>query len=102
MLSTMAAFSPAISTAALGMLAGDVGVRMSRKPEIMADAAYLILTQNSREYTGNFLIDDNVLREHGVTDFDQYANVPGEFWPCVVSGHIYSLNQCHMYTQFLT
>lgn len=70
---------PAISTAALDMLAGDVGVRMSRKPEIMADAAYLILTQNSRSYTGNFLIDDDVLRQHGVTDLDQYANVPGQF-----------------------
>ena len=61
------------------MLAGDVGVRMSRKPEIMADAAYLILTQNSRSYTGNFLVDDDVLRQHGVTDLDQYANVPGQF-----------------------
>lgn len=67
----------AISTAALEMLAGDVGARMSRKPEIMADAAYVILTQTSREYTGKFLIDDDVLREHGVTDMDQYANVPG-------------------------
>ena len=68
----------AISTAALDMLAGDVGTRMSRKPEIMADAAYLILTQNSREYSGQFLIDDDVLRQQGVTDLDQYANVPGQ------------------------
>ncbi|CAI8022467.1 Hydroxysteroid dehydrogenase-like protein 2 [Geodia barretti] len=67
----------AISTAALEMLAGDVGVQMSRKPDIMADAAYLILTQNSRDFTGNFLVDDDVLRDHGVTDLDQYANVPG-------------------------
>ncbi|CAI8022468.1 Hydroxysteroid dehydrogenase-like protein 2 [Geodia barretti] len=70
-------FTPAISTAALEMLAGDVGVQMSRKPDIMADAAYLILTQNSRDFTGNFLVDDDVLRDHGVTDLDQYANVPG-------------------------
>ena len=44
----------------------------------MADAAYLILTQNSREYSGQFLIDDDVLRQQGVTDLDQYANVPGQ------------------------
>lgn len=61
------------------MLAGDVGARMSRKPDIMADAAYLILTQKSRDFTGQFLIDDDVLRQHGVTDLDQYANVPGQF-----------------------
>ena len=61
------------------MLAGDVGARMSRKPDIMADAAYLILIQNSRDFTGQFLIDDDVLRQHGVTDLDQYANVPGQF-----------------------
>lgn len=71
-------FYTAISTAALEMLAGDVGTRMSRKPDIMADAAYLILSQNSRDITGQFLIDDDVLRQHGVTDLDQYANVPGQ------------------------
>ena len=59
------------------MLAGDPGVRMSRKPDIMADAAYVILTQNSRDSTGQFYIDDDVLTQHGVTDLDQYANVPG-------------------------
>ncbi len=51
---------------------------MSRKPEIMADAAYVILTRNSRDYTGQFLIDDEVLVESGVTDLDQYAHTPGE------------------------
>ena len=70
----------AISTAALDMLAGETGTRMSRKPDIMADAAYLILSQNSRDLTGQFLIDDDVLRQHGVTDLDQYANVPGQFF----------------------
>ena len=69
----------AISTAALDMLAGETGTRMSRKPDIMADAAYLILSQNNRDLTGQFLIDDDVLRQHGVTDLDQYANVPGQF-----------------------
>ena len=73
----------AISTAALDMLAGETGVSMSRKPDIMADAAYLILSQNSRDLTGQFLIDDDVLRQHGVTDMDHYANVPGQFFMCV-------------------
>jgi citronellol/citronellal dehydrogenase len=50
---------------------------MSRKPEIMADAAWLILTSDSRKATGRFLIDEDVLREAGVRDFDQYALSPG-------------------------
>ena len=68
----------AIATAAIEMLGGDTAVKMSRKPEIMADAAYHILTQDSRSLTGKFLIDDEVMRESGVTDLDQYANAPGE------------------------
>lgn len=65
------------------MLAGETGVSMSRKPDIMADAAYLILSQNSRDLTGQFLIDDDVLCQHGVTDMDHYANVPGQFFTCI-------------------
>ena len=53
-------------------------MRMSRKPDIMADAAYLMLTRDSRKETGQFLIDDEVLQQHGITDMDQYANAPGE------------------------
>lgn len=53
-------------------------MRMSRKPDIMADAAYLVLTRDSREETGQFLIDDEVLKHHGITDMDQYANAPGK------------------------
>ena len=60
------------------MLGGETAVRMSRKPDIMADAAYLVLTRDSREETGQFLIDDEVLKQHGITDMDQYANAPGE------------------------
>ena len=60
------------------MLAGDFGQRKSRKPEIMADAAYLVVSRPSQETTGQFYIDDDVLRSNGVTDLDQYANVPGE------------------------
>ena len=49
----------------------------SRKPAIMADAAYEIVTRDSRSTTGNFFIDEVVLRGHGVTDFEQYAVTPG-------------------------
>ncbi|HXV06690.1 MAG TPA: NAD(P)-dependent oxidoreductase [Burkholderiales bacterium] len=49
----------------------------SRKPEIMGDAAYLILTRDSRSATGNFYLDDEVLRAAGVTDLGRYAVTPG-------------------------
>ena len=74
---TLYFYTIAIATAAIEMLGGDTAVKMSRKPEIMADAAYLILTQDSRSLTGKFLIDDEVLTEHGISDMDQYANAPG-------------------------
>jgi len=67
----------AIATAAVKMLGGDAMEAASRSPEIMADAAYLVFTKPSREFTGRFLIDDTFLAEHGVTDFDKYAMVPG-------------------------
>ena len=67
-----------IATAAVqNLLGGAEVIRHSRKPEIMADAAYAILTRNSRECTGNFFIDEDVLRAAGVADFDSYAVVPG-------------------------
>jgi citronellol/citronellal dehydrogenase len=66
-----------IDTAAVrNLLGGDAAARVSRKPEIVADAAYVILNRPSRECTGNFFIDENVLRESGVTDFSIYANDP--------------------------
>lgn len=49
----------------------------SRVPEIMSDAAYAIVTRPSRECTGNFFVDEEVLRSAGVTDFDRYAVTPG-------------------------
>jgi len=68
----------AIDTAAVrNLLGGEATVRGSRKPEIVADAAYAILTKDSRRCTGNFFIDEEVLRAEGVTDFEQYACVPG-------------------------
>ena len=67
----------AISTAAVEMLGGEAMMKQSRKPEIMADAAYVILTKDSGSFTGNFTIDEDVLKEVGVKDFDQYAHAPG-------------------------
>jgi citronellol/citronellal dehydrogenase len=67
-----------IATAAVqNLLGGSEVVKRSRKPEIMADAAYEILTRSSGDCTGNFFVDEDVLREAGVTDFDQYAVNPG-------------------------
>ena len=58
------------------MLGGkDVDVQC-RKVDIMADAAYIMLTRDSKSYSGNFAIDDVVLREEGVTNFDSYAVDP--------------------------
>ncbi|XP_045158567.1 hydroxysteroid dehydrogenase-like protein 2 [Mercenaria mercenaria] len=68
----------AIYTAAMEMLGGGSEVAdQCRKPEIMADAAYVILTQDVN-YTGNFAIDDEVLIKAGVKDMDQYAWSPGK------------------------
>jgi citronellol/citronellal dehydrogenase len=67
-----------IATAAVqNLLGGDAAIAHSRKPEIMADAAYAVLTRPSRECTGNFFIDEDVLRSEGVTDFEKYAVRPG-------------------------
>lgn len=63
-----------IATAAIqNILGGDKLMRMSRKPEILADAAHLIFTQKSKDFSGRFLIDDSFLNEvGGVTDFEPY------------------------------
>jgi citronellol/citronellal dehydrogenase len=67
----------AIATAAVkNLLGGDEMVKRSRTPEIMADAAHFILTQPSREFTGNFCIDDEVMEMAGVTDLTPYAVDP--------------------------
>ncbi len=64
----------AIATAAVrNLLGGDETIRRCRTPEIMADAAHAVLTQPSRACTGNFFIDEDVLRSAGVTDFTPYA-----------------------------
>jgi citronellol/citronellal dehydrogenase len=66
-----------IATAAVNMLGGEMMMSVSRKPDIMADAAYHIFNRPSRECTGNFFIDDELLRSAGVTDLDQYSVNPG-------------------------
>ncbi|MBG6080872.1 SDR family oxidoreductase [Rubrivivax gelatinosus] len=66
----------AIATAALQMIPG-VDVKLCRKPEILADAAWFILTSDAKATTGNFFIDDELLAANGVTDLDPYAVVPG-------------------------
>ncbi|MGD8379291.1 MAG: NAD(P)-dependent oxidoreductase [Gammaproteobacteria bacterium] len=66
-----------IATAAINMLGGLVAPADCRKPEIMADAAHVILTSTCRDYAGRFLLDEDVLRDAGVDDFEQYAVEPG-------------------------
>ena len=66
----------AIDTAALAMIPG-VDLATCRKPEILADAAYVILSRPSSECTGNFFVDDEVLASVGVKDLDKYSVVPG-------------------------
>jgi len=66
----------AIATAALQMIPG-VDVGKCRKPEILADAAYLVLTSDAKTTTGNFFIDDTLLAAHGVTDLEPYSVTPG-------------------------
>ncbi|MDA0194904.1 MAG: NAD(P)-dependent oxidoreductase [Bacteroidetes bacterium] len=67
-----------IATAAVqNLLGGEQLINMSRKPEIIGDAAYYILRRRSSENTGNYYVDEEVLRSEGVTDFDSYNVVPG-------------------------
>jgi len=71
-----------IATAAVkNLLGGDALIKMSRTAEILADAAYYILKQQSTECTGNLFIDEDVLAKEGITDLSKYATVPG--------GHLY-------------
>ena len=68
-----------IDTAAIrNVLGGESMAAMSRDPAIVADAAYAIVTKPSREVTGNFFLDEDVLRAEGVTDFDVYGPASGQ------------------------
>jgi citronellol/citronellal dehydrogenase len=66
----------AIATAALQMIPG-IDTALCRKPEILSDAAYFILTSDAKATTGNFFIDDEVLAKHGITDLEPYSVTPG-------------------------
>lgn len=68
-----------IATAAVNnLLGGDQLMRMSRTPDILADAAHMIFTTPSRDLTGQFLIDDSFMAARGVTDFDRYRVDPSQ------------------------
>jgi citronellol/citronellal dehydrogenase len=67
-----------IATAAVrNLLGGEKVVNASRKPEIMGEAAWAMLTRLSKDFTGNFVTDEEVLTEEGESDFEQYAVKPG-------------------------
>ena len=66
----------AIDTAALQMIPG-VDTAACRTPEILSDSAYIILNRNSKECTGNFFVDDEVLASEGITDLEKYSVVSG-------------------------
>jgi citronellol/citronellal dehydrogenase len=67
-----------IATAAVkNLLGGDALIKMSRTPDIIADAAYAILSKPSAECTGNTFIDEEFLGKEGVTDFEKYSVTPG-------------------------
>jgi len=68
-----------IATAAVAMIPGaETAQRHMRRPAIVADAAHAIVTRDARACTGRFFIDEDVLREEGVADFDRYAVQPGQ------------------------
>lgn len=68
----------AIATAAVrNLLGGEKAIQACRKPEIMGDAAWSVLTRPSRQCTGNFFTDEAVLAEEGKTNLDEYAVQPG-------------------------
>ena len=67
----------AIKTAAVkNVLGGDEMMKKSRDPKIMADAAHIILNKDKDKFSGNFVLDDSLLAEHGETDFSKYADYP--------------------------
>ncbi len=65
-----------IHTAALQLIPG-IDINKARKPEILSDAAHIILTSDAKTTSGNFFVDDALLAQHGITDLDRYAVVPG-------------------------
>ncbi len=70
--------TPIATAAVRNLLGGKSTIKHSRIPEIVADAAYIILTKPSKECTGNFFIDEDILVEHGLTDLKKYSVDPNE------------------------
>ena len=66
-----------IATAAVEVHFPEAILKASRNADIMSDAAHVILTSDARSNTGNFYVDEDLLRAHGVTDFDKYSITPG-------------------------
>lgn len=66
----------AVHTAAMEMLSPDSS-NLCRKPEIVSDAVYALLCKDSKSVTGQFLIDEDILKKEGITDFTDYACNPG-------------------------
>ena len=65
----------------MAMLGGGEGFKeQCRTVDIMSDAAYAILTRDSKTFTGNFVIDDEILKSDGCTDFEKYSCVKGAYW----------------------
>lgn len=63
----------------MDMIGGGSGLKnQCRTVDIMADAAYLMLTKDSKTFSGNFIIDDEILKSAGVEDMEQYSCEPGE------------------------
>ena len=63
----------------MSMLGGgeEAIMKQCRTPDIIADAAYTILTRDSKSFTGNFYIDEDIMKDEGITDLEKYACVPG-------------------------
>ncbi|MHA2036633.1 MAG: SDR family oxidoreductase [Promethearchaeota archaeon] len=68
--------TPIATAAVKNLLGGKTAIKHSRIPEIVADAAHIILTKPSRECTGNFFIDEQILQEHGITNLEKYSVDP--------------------------
>jgi citronellol/citronellal dehydrogenase len=68
--------TPIATAAVKNLLGGQASIKHSRTSEIVADAAYLILTKSSKEFSGNFVIDEEILIEHGITDLKKYSIDP--------------------------
>ena len=66
-----------VATAALQLIPG-ARPEAGRTPEVLADSAYIIVNRDSRKFSGNFCIDEDVLASEGITDLDRYAFLPGE------------------------